>query len=238
MSECLCHQRGCIQLIIGPMFSGKTFFYLFSEKFFFFRTELFRLATRHTLAGRSVAIIKYRHDIRYDSTQACTHDHRKMEAFLAENIEEIYETIKNYNVIGIDEGQFLKILKKFMKQLKIIMLLELMKGNLFNLVKYAQDLADIGKIVIIAALNGDYKQEPFPNVTKLIPNAEKIEKLNAVCHCGQSASFTFRLSTNKRVEIIGGEELYRAMCRECVFKYTKAKENLIEVKKIKEGKIL
>nr|CAD2197810.1 unnamed protein product [Meloidogyne enterolobii] len=93
MSECLCHQRGCIQLIIGPMFSGKT-------------TELFRLATRHTLAGRSVAIIKYRHDIRYDSTQACTHDHRKMEAFLAENIEEIYETIKNYNVIGIDEGQF------------------------------------------------------------------------------------------------------------------------------------
>nr|CAD2162316.1 unnamed protein product [Meloidogyne enterolobii] len=200
MSECLCHQRGCIQLIIGPMFSGKT-------------TELFRLATRHTLAGRSVAIIKYRHDIRYDSTQACTHDHRKMEAFLAENIEEIYETIKNYNVIGIDEGQFFK-----------------------DLVKYAQDLADIGKIVIIAALNGDYKQEPFPNVTKLIPNAEKIEKLNAVCHCGQSASFTFRLSTNKRVEIIGGEELYRAMCRECVFKYTKAKENLIEVKKIKEGK--
>ncbi|KAF7638612.1 Thymidine kinase [Meloidogyne graminicola] len=197
MSECVCYQRGSIQLIIGPMFSGKT-------------TELFRLATRHTLAGRSVAIIKYRHDTRYDATYACTHDYRKMEAFIAETIEEVYELIKNNDVIGIDEGQFFK-----------------------DLVKYSQYLADNGKIVIIAALNGDYKQEPFPNVTKLIPLAEKIEKLNAVCNCGQSASFTFRLSSNKKIEIIGGQELYRAMCRQCVIQNTKEKENRNEINKIK-----
>lgn len=35
-----------------------------------------------------------------------------MEAISAENIGEIYERIKNYDVIGIDEGQFVGFLKK------------------------------------------------------------------------------------------------------------------------------
>uniref|UniRef100_A0A183BXS0 Thymidine kinase n=1 Tax=Globodera pallida TaxID=36090 RepID=A0A183BXS0_GLOPA len=123
MSECQCHQRGSIHLIIGPMFSGKT-------------TELFRLAQRYILAGRKVAVVKYALDTRYDETHACTHDLRKMEAMRATEMAEAFDELRKFDVIGIDEGQFFK-----------------------DIVKYAQELANIGKTVIIAALNGDYRQE-------------------------------------------------------------------------------
>lgn len=199
VEECQCHTRGYVHLIIGPMFSGKT-------------TELFRLAQRHTLAGRKVAVIKYKHDTRYDATQACTHDRRKMRALVAENIEEVFEKVRGYDVIGIDEGQFFK-----------------------DLVKYAQKLADLGKTVIVAALNGDYRQQPFPNIATMIPLAEKIEKLSAVCRCGQSASFTFRMSDSTQVEVIGGEEIYRAVCRSCVIEYKKAKRMLEAATSLKGG---
>ncbi|KAL3093213.1 hypothetical protein niasHT_022663 [Heterodera trifolii] len=191
MSDCQCHQRGSIHLIIGPMFSGKT-------------TELFRLAQRYILAGRKVAVVKYALDTRYDESHACTHDKRKMEAISATKMEDAFEELNKFDVIGIDEGQFFK-----------------------DIVKYAQELANTGKTVIIAALNGDYRQEPFQNVAMLIPLAEKIEKLSAVCRCGQSASFTFRMSECTKLEMIGGQELYRALCRTCVVEYNRVKEQLL-----------
>jgi hypothetical protein len=73
-----------------------------------------------------VTVVKYRKDTRYGVAEACTHDRwifklkfgiikkyfrRKMEAISAENIEEIYEKIKESDVIGIDEGQFVRNFK-------------------------------------------------------------------------------------------------------------------------------
>uniref|UniRef100_A0A0K0EP09 Thymidine kinase n=1 Tax=Strongyloides stercoralis TaxID=6248 RepID=A0A0K0EP09_STRER len=176
-------QHGMIHMIIGPMFSGKT-------------TELFRLANMHILANKKVVIVKYERDIRYDIQFASTHDEKKMKAIAAIHLKDVFDNIKEHDVIGIDEGQFFD-----------------------DIVCVAEKLASMGKLVIVAALDGDFQRRPFENIINLYPLAEKIKKINAVCRsCGFFASFTFRTTNSSDLEIIGGEDMYQAVCRECFYK--------------------
>ena len=50
----------------------------------------------------------------------------------------------------------------------------------------------------------------------LIPLAESVTKLNAVCMlCYKDAAFTKRLGSETQVEVIGGAEKYISVCRQC-----------------------
>ena len=89
--------------------------------------------------------------------------------------------------------------------------------------QFFPDLADAcdrwaaqGKSVIVAALDGTFQREPFPVIMALIPRAEEVIKLTAVCvGCGADAAFSRRLSDETDVEVIGGSDKYVAMCRVC-----------------------
>ena len=50
-----------IELIIGPMFAGKS-------------TELLRRVQRHAISGKSCLYVKYAADTRYDNDCISTHD--------------------------------------------------------------------------------------------------------------------------------------------------------------------
>lgn len=54
-------QRGRIELIIGPMFAGKS-------------TELLRRVKRHQISGKDCLRIKYAEDVRYSDDCISTHD--------------------------------------------------------------------------------------------------------------------------------------------------------------------
>lgn len=54
-------KSGQIQIIFGPMFSGKT-------------TELLRRIKRYTVANRKCLVIKYKGDTRYSVAHMSTHD--------------------------------------------------------------------------------------------------------------------------------------------------------------------
>lgn len=56
-----CGSGGEIQLIIGPMFSGKS-------------SELLRRIRRYTIAKRRCIVIKYSKDTRYSHENISTHD--------------------------------------------------------------------------------------------------------------------------------------------------------------------
>ena len=84
---------GSIELVIGPMFSGKS-------------TELQRRIRRFKFAKKSCAVVKYRSDTRYSKEDMATHDKQFMRAIPASTIEEAFEELMKYDVIGIDEGQF------------------------------------------------------------------------------------------------------------------------------------
>lgn len=174
---------GEIQIILGPMFSGKT-------------SELMRRVRRSGIAGRKCLIIKYSKDTRYEADgKASTHDRLTCPAVPCVKLADVEEQADAFDVIGIDEAQFFP-----------------------DLLHYADKWAQAGKLVIVAALDGTYKREPFGSTLQLIPLANDVIKLRAVCSsCGEDAPFTQRRGEETELEIIGGQDKYVATCRKCVF---------------------
>ena len=62
------------------------------------------------------------------------------------------------------------------------------------------------KVVLVAALDGTFERKAFGKIVDLIPLAEKVSKLSAVCvYCSQEAAFTKRVIASRQIELIGGE---------------------------------
>eukprot|EP00055_Hartaetosiga_balthica_P005182 m.14806 g.14806 ORF g.14806 m.14806 type:complete len:197 (-) comp4374_c0_seq1:918-1508(-) len=180
--------RGSVQLICGPMFSGKS-------------TELLRRLRRLELADYSCLLVNYSKDTRYGVMNAVvTHNLESMDALSCNKLHEITSTASNYDVICIDEGQFFP-----------------------DLVNFSESMANKGKMIIVAALDGTYERKGFANVLDLIPKSESVVRLNAVCMvCKREAAFSKRMSLEREVEVIGGVDKYMSVCRQCYFKQTSA----------------
>ncbi|KAM9537524.1 thymidine kinase, cytosolic [Guaruba guarouba] len=176
--------RGQIQVIFGPMFSGKS-------------TELMRRVRRFQLAQYRCLLVKYAKDTRYGSSGVSTHDKNTMEAVPACFLKDVYQDALNSTVIGIDEGQFFP-----------------------DIVEFCEMMANTGKTVIVAALDGTFQRKAFGSILNLVPLAESVVKLNAVCmECYREASYTKRLGAEREVEVIGGADKYHSVCRACYFRH-------------------
>ena len=71
-----------------------------------------------------------------------------------------------------------------------------------DLVEWAERWANEGKLVLVAALDGTFRRQPFLPVLQLVPLAEDVTKLKAVCaHCHREAAFTHRKSPENAVEV-------------------------------------
>ena len=70
--------------------------------------------------------------------QLSTHDNQTLEAVKATKLSEIAHLTAGVTVIGIDEGQFYEDIVQFTKQ-----------------------MADAGKTVVVAALDGTFERRPF-----------------------------------------------------------------------------
>ena len=159
-------------------------------------TEMFRRMKRYTAAHEECLVVRYEKDNRYSAKRAATHDQQKLRATPAGKLEDILPLIEKYDVIGIDEGQFYP-----------------------DVVEMAEHFASLGKKVVISALDGDFRRKPFGRVLELIPMAEYVTKLTAVCtFCHQDAPFTRRITTETAIEVIGGADKYVATCRKCFSK--------------------
>lgn len=161
-------------------------------------TALISYANRYKIAKKNTVLIKYSKDTRYSETDICSHDKMSITAtFSSDNLKVLLEEkqLIQADVILIDEIQFFPD---------------------------APDVCDVwanqGKIVILAGLSGNFKREPFKVISELIPKAEEITHLKAVCvTCGQDAQFTMRMNNDMSSELIGGLELYEPRCRECFY---------------------
>ena len=93
------------------------------------------------------------------------------------------------------------------------------------MVEFCETMANAGKIVVVAALDGTYQRSGFGDFLNLVPLAENIVKLTAVCmRCYGEAAFTQRLGSETEVELIGGKDKYMAVCRECYRKYSEPEQ--------------
>jgi thymidine kinase len=164
-------------------------------------TELLRLIRNGEIAKKKTVLVKYAGDTRYSDEEICTHDRVKRDSYTSIKLYDTYNLHKdefdNSNQIGIDEGQFFP-----------------------DLVEFAEEMANKGKRVIIAMLDGDFSRNEFKvnKIEKLLAICDDFKKLRAVCaFCGKedSAGFSKRTVDSKETELIGGEEMYKASCRKC-----------------------
>ena len=91
-----------------------------------------------------------------------------------------------------------------------------------NVIQVCEELADMGKRVICAGLDMDFRGEPFGPMPELVARAEEISKLRAICVvCAAEASRTQRLINGEPaayddpVVMVGAAEVYEARCRSC-----------------------
>jgi thymidine kinase len=172
---------GWMEVICGPMFSGKT-------------EELIRRLVRAQYAKQRVAIFKPKTDNRYSDDYIVSHNKRKIKSIILESSKNIYDYKDQADVFGIDEAQFFDD----------------------ELIEVSNKLAKLGKRVVIAGLDKDYKAKSFGPIQQLMIDAEYVFKVNAICMtCGDPASFTQRISSEKDLVVVGETDKYEARCRGC-----------------------
>ena len=93
MIRLLPERGGWLEVVCGPMFSGKS-------------EELIRRLRRAEIAGQRALIVKPRIDDRYDIGHVVSHAGAKMRAVAVGRPEEIPGLAEGYAAVGIDEVQF------------------------------------------------------------------------------------------------------------------------------------
>ena len=88
------NSAGYLELIIGPMYSGKT-------------SKLLEIYKQCKFCNISVTVINHTIDNRYDDTMVSSHDKIMAPCLQAKNLNDIWnDELKNSDVILINEGQF------------------------------------------------------------------------------------------------------------------------------------
>ena len=156
-------------------------------------TELLRRIRRYKSIGYNVLTINYGLDNRYGTDCIASHDKEKEEALSVITLSEVDSIVSRgtYDVIVIDEGQFYA-----------------------DLFQYVTRWADTLHIVV-AGLSGSFEREPMGDMLRLIPHAEEVEHLTALCAVccdGTPAPFTKRITEQTQHILIGAKE-YMPVCR-------------------------
>ena len=86
-------KQGCIEVVCGSMFSGKT-------------EELIRRLRRAQFANQKIAIFKPEIDTRYSDVEVVSHDFHKIESVPIKDAAEMLDVPADTQVVGIDEAQF------------------------------------------------------------------------------------------------------------------------------------
>ena len=174
-----------LEIILGPMFSGKSSYLLSSIR-------------KYREIDWPIYIITSSFDKRYTTeTKIVNHNQESCNADIAvEKLSDVSEK-KDYlesKVVIIEEAQFYPDLVEFVLE--------------------AVELYD--KHVIVAGLDGDASRKPFGSLLKLIPYADTIVKLKAlckICNDGTEALFTSKKVHDNATIDIGSSDKYEALCR-------------------------
>lgn len=163
--------------------------------------ELIRRLNRARIAKQKVEIFKPEIDTRYDENDVVSHDAKAVSSTPIPNAGQILFYADDFEVVGIDEAQFF--------------------GD--ELVATCNELANLGKRVIVAGLDMDYQGNPFGPIPKLLAMAEDVTKVHAICiRCGDLAQYSHRTVKNDKLVMLGETEAYEPLCRSC---FNKAMNN-------------
>lgn len=154
--------------------------------------ELLRRVKRAKIAKQKIKIFKPKKDVRYDKKKVISHDQNSIKSKPVSNPGKIIKLSEKFEVIGIDEAQFFDD----------------------SLVDVCNELANLGKRVIVSGLDMDYKGKPFGPMPNLLAIAEYVTNVHAVCSkSGKMASYTHRIVDSDDLILLGDTKKYQALSR-------------------------
>jgi thymidine kinase len=180
-------ESGYLELIIGPMYAGKT-------------SEILEIYKQCVFCNIPVSIINHTIDKRYHDTMLSSHDKIMAPCLQATALSDIWandvsrNVVRNAKVILINEGQFFP-----------------------DLYEVVVDMLNHNKKVYICGLDGDFERKKFGNILDLIPFCDKVRKLTSLCSTckdGTLAIFSMRLTKEKEQTVVGSDN-YIPVCRKC-----------------------
>ena len=187
-------QAGYLEIILGPMWSGKT-------------SALLKIYRQYSFCKSKICVINYEADIRYSRTMLSTHDKEMIPCILGVSMEEIMKNhkdeIETSNVILINEGQFFSDIVPF-----TIKMVEEERKKVYICGLDGDFKRDkIGNLLDL-----------IPMCDKMT----KLHALCSMCKDGTLAPFTFR-STCETEQVLIGNDIYVPLCRSCFNLQTKHK---------------
>jgi thymidine kinase len=128
-----------------------------------------------------------------------SHSGARRSAVSVRDSEELLRVAEGCDLVGLDEAQFF--------DLGLAEALEVLRSS---------------TRVVAAALDLDFRGDPFAVVPELIVRADVVHRLRAICGvCGKNATLTQRLvdgvpaPLDDAVIRVGGDELYSPRCARC-----------------------
>lgn len=162
--------------------------------------ELIRRMKRAQFAKQRVEIFKSSIDTRYSEENVVSHDQNTIRSTPIDSSGNILLLASDIDVVGIDEAQFLDD----------------------GLMDVCNQLANNGVRVIVAGLDMDYKGVPFGPIPALCAVADEVTKVHAICvKCGALAYVSHRLIADNHRVMLGEQQEYEPLCRECYQKALK-----------------
>ena len=177
---------GYLKLIIGPMYAGKS-------------TELIRNIDKFTYLSKKILVINHEFNNRYNSINLTTHsgyshDNCIVVKYLKDVQDKYAEEFYNADVLIIDELQFFD-----------------------DALTYIPQWCDCKKKYVVASgLSGNSDKKPIGHVLDLIPHADELIHLKALCSkcCdGTPAFLSKKIINNNSNVLVGSTETYVAVCR-------------------------
>ena len=192
--------KGYLELILGPMFSGKS-------------SRLVEIYKQCKFCNISVTVVNHTIDNRYDEDLLSTHDKVKIPCIKTERLLDLWTE-------SIDLEEDIKIIPRSKDKIKIRIseVILINEGQFFpDLEEFVRLLLNDGKKVYICGLDGDFERKKFGTILDLIPLCDKVTKLTSLCSLcknGTPGIFSMRL-TNETDQTVVGSDNYIPVCRKC-----------------------
>ena len=176
------NSNGIIEVICGPMFSGKT-------------EELIRRLVRAQIAKKTVHIFKHSTDNRYSEDYIVSHNKNRIKCHSLNDTNQIMDLSDNIDIIGIDEAQFfdesiIDVSNNLAKEGKRIIVAGLDRdykaipfGPMANLLTHADYITKLNAICMICGNQASFSQRLTKDETQiLVGESEKYEARCRSCY--------------------------------------------------------
>lgn len=178
------HNAGRIELIVGPMFAGKS-------------TALLRKARESIAKGLEVVLVKSSKDDRYSQQHVITHDGDRLPCHTASTLQELRSslggTYTSAHVVAIDEAQFFP--------------------DLYRFVVHAAD-NEGKTVYVAGLDGDFKRQRfgDLLDLIPMADHVEKLK--GTCQFCEQPSLFSLRVAADDRQELVGGRDKYVPTCRQ------------------------